>query len=143
MSTKLTIWQLVESSFFPSNCASPLPLRKIAEVCHRKANVQQSDKFEYTDHQAREADDIAAASHPCGLPQMEAESGAWATLNNDDGSGKQTGGPVAQWRFRRPPVRRSRAQRIGPEECRGARGLRGNGRSHTQVSDNQIAGIMT
>ena len=28
ISLKLAIWQLVESDFFPSNCASPLPLRQ-------------------------------------------------------------------------------------------------------------------
>ena len=50
------------------------------------------DKSKYTDKQERKADNIAEGYEKRGLPEKEAERRAWATVNKDDGGGKQPGG---------------------------------------------------
>src|SRR5580698_2437083 len=50
------------------------------------------DKSKYTDKQERKADHIAESYEKRGVPEKEAESRAWATVNKDDGGGKAPGG---------------------------------------------------
>ena len=52
----------------------------------------QGDKSKYTDKQERKADHIADSYKDRGVPEKEAERRAWATVNKDDGGGKQPGG---------------------------------------------------
>ena len=52
----------------------------------------QGDKSKYTDKQIRKAEHIAESYEARGVPEKEAESRAWATVNKDDGGGKKPGG---------------------------------------------------
>jgi len=54
--------------------------------------MPRGDKSKYTDKQERKADHIAEAYEKKGVSDKEAESRAWATVNKDDGGGKQPGG---------------------------------------------------
>jgi plasmid stabilization system protein ParE len=54
--------------------------------------MPQGDKSKYTDKQERKAEHIADGYEKRGLPDKEAERRAWATVNKDDGGGKQPGG---------------------------------------------------
>lgn len=54
--------------------------------------MAQGDKSKYTDKQIRKAEHIADSYESRGVPQKEAESRAWATVNKDDGGGKKPGG---------------------------------------------------
>jgi len=54
--------------------------------------MPQGDKSKYTDKQDRKADHIAKSYEARGVPEKEAEGRAWATVNKDDGGGKQPGG---------------------------------------------------
>ena len=49
------------------------------------------DKSKYTDKQKRKADHIAESYEKKGVPEEEAVSRAWATVNKDDGGGKKSG----------------------------------------------------
>jgi plasmid stabilization system protein ParE len=53
--------------------------------------MAQGDKSKYTDKQERKADHIADSYEHKGVPEKEAERRAWATVNKDDGGGKQGG----------------------------------------------------
>jgi len=46
----------------------------------------------YTDKQERKADHIAEGYKEKGVSEKEAESRAWATVNKQDGGGKNPGG---------------------------------------------------
>jgi len=46
----------------------------------------------YTDKQERKADHIAEGYRKEGVSKKEAESRAWATVNKQDGGGKNPGG---------------------------------------------------
>ena len=46
----------------------------------------------YTDKQERKADHIAEGYEKSGVSEKEAERRAWATVNKDDGGGKNPGG---------------------------------------------------
>lgn len=46
----------------------------------------------YTDKQERKADHIAEGYEKDGVSKKEAESRAWATVNKQDGGGKNPGG---------------------------------------------------
>ena len=50
------------------------------------------DKSKYTDKQERKADHIAESYESRGVSEKEAERRAWATVNKDDGGGKEPGG---------------------------------------------------
>jgi plasmid stabilization system protein ParE len=50
------------------------------------------DKPKYTDKQERKAEHIAESYEHSGVSEREAERRAWATVNKDDGGGKQPGG---------------------------------------------------
>src|SRR5215218_5649684 len=54
--------------------------------------MPRGDKSRYTDKQERKADHIAEGYEKRGLSDKEAESRAWATVNKDDGGGKNPGG---------------------------------------------------
>lgn len=54
--------------------------------------MPRGDKSKYTDKQERKADHIAESYEKRGVPEKEAEARAWATVNKDDGGGKNPGG---------------------------------------------------
>ncbi|WP_439817406.1 hypothetical protein [Zavarzinia sp. CC-PAN008] len=54
--------------------------------------MPRGDKSKYTDKQERKAEHIAESYEERGVPKKEAEARAWATVNKDDGGGKQPGG---------------------------------------------------
>jgi plasmid stabilization system protein ParE len=54
--------------------------------------MPRGDKSKYTDKQERKADHIAESYEERGVPEKEAERRAWATVNKDDGGGKEPGG---------------------------------------------------
>ena len=54
--------------------------------------MPRGDKSKYNDKQIRKAEHIAESYEERGLPEKEAESRAWATVNKDDGGGKKPGG---------------------------------------------------
>ncbi len=54
--------------------------------------MPQGDKSKYTGKQDRKAEHIADGYEKRGVPEKEAERRAWATVNKDDGGGKQPGG---------------------------------------------------
>src|SRR5271166_2583048 len=54
--------------------------------------MPRGDKSKYTDKQERKADHIAESYEAKGVSTKEAERRAWATVNKDDGGGKQPGG---------------------------------------------------
>lgn len=54
--------------------------------------MPRGDKSKYTDKQERKADHIAESYEGRGVPEKEAERRAWATVNKDDGGGKNPGG---------------------------------------------------
>ena len=53
--------------------------------------MPRGDKSKYTDKQERKADHIAESYEAREVPEKEAESRAWATVNKDDGGGKKSG----------------------------------------------------
>ncbi len=54
--------------------------------------MPRGDKTKYTDKQERKADHIAESYEGRGVSEKEAERRAWATVNKDDGGGKNPGG---------------------------------------------------
>ncbi|MEW5687948.1 MAG: plasmid stabilization protein [Pseudomonadota bacterium] len=54
--------------------------------------MPRGDKSKYTDKQERKADHITEGYQKKGVSEAEAERRAWATVNKDDGGGKQPGG---------------------------------------------------
>lgn len=54
--------------------------------------MPRGDKSKYTDKQERKADHIAEGYEKRGVSEEEAERRAWATVNKDDGGGKEPGG---------------------------------------------------
>ena len=53
--------------------------------------MPRGDKSSYTDKQQRKADHIAEGYEERGVPEKEAESRAWATVNKDSGGGNKSG----------------------------------------------------
>lgn len=53
--------------------------------------MPRGDKSKYTDKQERKADHIAESYEATGVLDKEAEARAWATVNKEDGGGKQSG----------------------------------------------------
>ena len=54
--------------------------------------MSQGDKSKYTDKQKRQAEHIEENYENKGVDKEEAEARAWATVNKNDGGGKQPGG---------------------------------------------------
>jgi plasmid stabilization system protein ParE len=53
--------------------------------------MPRGDKSKYTDKQQRKADHIAESYESRGVPEDEAESRAWATVNKESGGGNKSG----------------------------------------------------
>ncbi len=53
--------------------------------------MPRGDKSAYTDKQKRQAEHIEERYEEQGVPKEEAEARAWATVNKQDGGGKQSG----------------------------------------------------
>ena len=53
---------------------------------------QKDNKAKYTDKQKRMAQHIEEGYEEKGVPEKEAESRAWATVNKQTGGGRRTGG---------------------------------------------------
>ncbi|MXO74436.1 plasmid stabilization protein [Altererythrobacter aerius] len=53
--------------------------------------MPQGDKDAYTDKQKRKAEHIEESYEKRGVSSSEAERRAWATVNKQDGGGKQSG----------------------------------------------------
>ncbi len=53
--------------------------------------MPQGDKSAYTDKQKRQAQHIEEGYEDRGVPEDEAESRAWATVNKTSGGGKKSG----------------------------------------------------
>ena len=70
--------------------------------------MPQGDKSAYTDKQKRKAEHIEEGYEKRGLSHQEAERRAWATVNKQEGGGKETGSGRASSRSpfpcRRPPA---------------------------------------
>ena len=54
--------------------------------------MPQGDKSKYTEKQQRKAEHIEEGYEQRGVPPDEAERRAWATVNKQDGGGKESGG---------------------------------------------------
>ena len=54
--------------------------------------MPRGDKDKYTDKQKRKADHIADSYEERGVSEDEAERRAWATVNEESGGGKKSGG---------------------------------------------------
>jgi hypothetical protein len=54
--------------------------------------MPRGDKSKYTHKQVRKAEHIAEGYEKRGVPDEEATRRAWATVNKDDGGGKEPGG---------------------------------------------------
>jgi plasmid stabilization system protein ParE len=53
--------------------------------------MPRGDKDKYTEKQKRQAEHIEESYEKRGLSDDEAEKRAWATVNKQDGGGKQSG----------------------------------------------------
>jgi plasmid stabilization system protein ParE len=53
--------------------------------------MPRGDKSAYTDKQKRKAEHIEEGYEARGVSEEEAERRAWATVNKQDGGGKQSG----------------------------------------------------
>ncbi len=53
--------------------------------------MSRGDKSSYTDKQKRQAEHIEASERDKGRSQADASRIAWATVNKQDGGGKQSG----------------------------------------------------
>lgn len=56
--------------------------------------MPRGDKSKYTDRRERKADHIAEVYVEHDVSEKEAGRRAWATVNRDDGGGKNPGGSV-------------------------------------------------
>ncbi|MEF3082232.1 hypothetical protein V3391_08415 [Luteimonas sp. SMYT11W] len=53
--------------------------------------MPRGDKSSYTDKQKRQAEHVEASERDKGRSKADAERIAWATVNKQDGGGKQSG----------------------------------------------------
>ena len=53
--------------------------------------MPRGDKSKYSPKQKRKAEHIEESYEERGVPKDEAEARAWATVNKQDGGGKQSG----------------------------------------------------
>jgi hypothetical protein len=68
--------------------------------------MPRGDKSKYTDKQKRQAEHIEEGYRERGVPEEEAESRAWATVNKMSGGGKKPGGSGHGRRENRKPARK-------------------------------------
>ena len=71
--------------------SSELPRRWRVQADEGVIAMPQGDKSGYTTKQKRQAAHIAESYEDRGVPEKEAEGRAWATVNKQDGGGKQSG----------------------------------------------------
>ncbi len=64
--------------------------------------MPRGEKSKYTGKQERNADHIAEGYEKRGVGKKEAERRAWATVNKDDGGGRNPGGSGRSKRTGRP-----------------------------------------
>jgi plasmid stabilization system protein ParE len=86
--------------------------------------MPRGDKSKYTEKQARKADHIAEGYEKRGVSDREAERRAWATVNKEDGGGKQSGSGRGQPVDHTPSAkggRRSQASRTYAERSAAAK----------------------
>ena len=97
--------------------------------------MPRGDKSKYTDKQERKADHIAEGYEQKGVPEKEAEHRAWATVNKDDGGGKEPAAPAAANRpaIRRRTRRRHRRRAFRPSLGRRSVGFGQEGGRHPQA----------
>ena len=69
--------------------------------------MPRGDKSKYTGKQIRKAEHIEAGYENRGVPAQEAARRAWATVNKDDGGGKNPGGSGRAVSAGRPAAQRS------------------------------------
>lgn len=72
--------------------------------------MPRGDKTKYTDKQERKAAHIAQGYGERGTAKDEAERRAWATVNKDDGGGKNPGGSG-----RKEPAKRTEGNKGGSD----------------------------
>ena len=86
--------------------------------------MPQGDKSKYTDKQERKADHIADGYEKRGVSDKEAERRAWATVNAEDGGGKQSGSGRGRAENHAPAAkggRKSQASRTPAERSAAAK----------------------
>lgn len=87
--------------------------------------MPRGTKTKYTARQERKADHIAEGYEKRGVAKKEAERRAWATVNKDDGGGKNPGGSGRGKRTGRPAAHKggrlgARASAARPAASRSA-----------------------
>jgi plasmid stabilization system protein ParE len=60
-------------------------------TANRRITMPRGDKSKYTDKQKRQAEHIEESYESRGVPEKEAESRAWATVNKETGGGNKSG----------------------------------------------------
>ena len=86
--------------------------------------MPQGAKSKYTAKQQRKADHIAESYQERGVADKEAERRAWATVNKEDGGGKQSGsgrGKSENHAAAAKGGRKSRASRTQADRAAGAK----------------------
>jgi plasmid stabilization system protein ParE len=86
--------------------------------------MPRGDKSKYTGKQERKADHIAESYESRGVPEMEAERRAWATVNKESGGGRwrRTRRRGNCWPNRRTGLRRNLSNATCRPTLRGATG---------------------
>ena len=87
--------------------------------------MPQGDKSSYTNKQKRKAEHIEEGYEKRGTPKEEAERRAWATVNKDDGGGKQSGSGRGKASDHLASRRGGRAHKSGSAEQRSAAARKG------------------
>ena len=87
--------------------------------------MPKGDKTSYTDKQKRRAEHIEESYERRGTPKKEAESRAWATVNNESGGGKKSGSGRGKTENRIASSRGGRAHKSGSAEQRSAAARKG------------------
>ena len=105
--------------------------------------MPRGDKSSYTDKQKRQARHVEESYESPGVPEKEAESRAWATVNKETGGGNKSGsgrGSDARGfsQQERRPQGRSCFHRAF---TKGAFGLRQEGRSHAADETKRSRGL--
>jgi hypothetical protein len=73
--------------------------------------MPQGDKRSYTEKQKRKAEHIEEGYIEKGVPRKVAEARAWATVNKQDGGGKQSGSGRGRSEARNKAARSNSAKR--------------------------------
>lgn len=73
--------------------------------------MPQGDKSKYTSKQKRKAEHIEEGYEKKGVPEKEAERRAWATVNKQEGGGKQGGAGRSDSSPRSKAARKDSARR--------------------------------